>query len=65
MKDKLIDFIDDMTFGDGIDKFLGWLCILLICVFLISGILFCIGFPYVLITRDPNQISSCILMNIK
>ena len=65
MLDKIIDFIDDMTFGDSVEKFLGWLCIVIICIFIISGVAFCIWFPYVLITRDPNQISSCILMNIR
>lgn len=51
MIDKIIDFIDDMTFGDNVEKFLGWLCIVLICISIISGVAFCIYFPYVLITE--------------
>ena len=59
MKDKIneiIDFIDDITDGDLIDKILGWLCIVLICISIISGVAFCIWAPYTLITRDPEQI---------
>ena len=61
MKDKIneiIDFIDDLTDGVLVDKILGWLLIAIISISMISGIGFCIWFPYTLITRDPTQIKT-------